>query len=82
MKLYTEILANYLSQENAQIVFPNLKLNAKEIVEMQCYEALRRIKDILDDDTLEDDECFLKIEEIIRTFKDLGSNGGNRHNFG
>ena len=81
MKLYTEILANYLSQENAQIVFPNLKLNANEIVELQCYEALRRIKDILDDDTLEDDECFLKIEEIIRTFKDLGSNGGNRHNF-
>ena len=80
MKLYTEILANYLSQENAQIVFPNLKLNANEIVELQCYEALRRIKDILDDDTLEDDECFLKIEEIIRTFKDLGSNGGNRHN--
>ena len=81
MKLYTEILANYLSQENAQIVFPNLKLNANEIVELQCYEALRRIKDILDDDTLEDDECFLKIEEVIRTFKDLGSNGGNRHNF-
>lgn len=82
MKLYTEILAHYLSQENAQILFPDLQLNAKEIVEMQCFQALHKIKDILHDDTLEDDECFLKIEEIIYTFEELGSNGGNRHDFG
>ena len=40
MDLYVEILAHYLSQENAHVVFPNLQLNSKEIVEMQCYQAL------------------------------------------
>ena len=82
MELYTEILAHYLSDKNAQIVFPDLHLNAKEIVEMQCYRALCKIKDILHDDTLVDNECFLKIEEIICAFEELGSNGGNRHDFG
>ncbi len=82
MNLYAEILAYYLSQENAHIVFPNLQLNAKEIVELQCYQALHKIKDILNDDTLNDSECFLKIEEIICTFEELGSDGGNRHDFG
>ena len=82
MELYKEILAHYLAQEDAQIVFPDLQLTAKEIVEMQCYQALCRIKNILHDDTLEDDACFLKIEEIICTFEVLGSNGGNRHDFG
>jgi len=81
MKLYAEILSHYLSNENAQILFPDLQLSAKEIVEMQCYQALCKIKGILYDDTLTDDESFLKIEEIICTFRELGSTGGNRHNF-
>lgn len=34
------------------------------------------------DDDLEDDECFIKIEEIVRLFEGLGSGGGNRHDFG
>ena len=36
MELSKEILAYYLAQENAQILFPNLQLNAKEIVEIVC----------------------------------------------
>ena len=32
MKLDTELLANYLSQENAQIIFPDLQLNAAQII--------------------------------------------------
>ncbi len=82
MELYKEILSQYLSQEQAQIIFPDLHLSAKEIVQLQCYQALQKIKDILHDDTLEDQECFMKIEEIICTFEELGSNGGNRHDFG
>ena len=82
MELYIEILSHYLSQEHAQIIFPDLHLSAKEIVELKCYQALHKIKDILHDDTLDDDACFIKIEEIICNFEELGSNGGNRHDFG
>lgn len=33
---------------------------AKEIVEMKCYQALEEIKGILENDGLEDKECFEK----------------------
>lgn len=82
MELYTEILAHYLSGEQAQILFPNLKLSASQIVEMECYQALQRTKDIISDDALEDAECFAKIEEIICALEKAGSNGGTRHDFG
>lgn len=82
MELYAEILAHFLAQENAQIIFPQLQLNAKDIVEMQCYQTLRKIQEIVRDDTLEDKECFDRIEEIICVFETIGSNGGSRHDFG
>ena len=37
---------------------------------------------VIEDDSLEDDECFMKIEEIVCAFENLGSGGGNRHDFG
>ena len=82
MELYAEMLAHYLSGENAQVIFPDLKLDAREIVELQCYRTLQKIKAILNDDTLEDDSCFERIERIVRAFEEAGSNGGTRHDFG
>ena len=82
MELYTEILAHFLAQENAQIIFPQLQLSAKDIIEMQCYKTLLKIQEIVRDDTLEDRECFERIEEIICVFETIGSNGGSRHDFG
>ena len=76
-----EILAHYLSQEQTQIVFPNLKLDCTAIVEGKCYQALHQIKQILEDDRLEDRECFLRIEQIISMLEMLGSTAGNRHDF-
>ena len=51
-------------------------------VECRCYDALKRIRDIILDDQLSDDECFMKIEHIIMILEDLGSDGGIRHDFG
>lgn len=82
MDLYQEILASILEKENIEITFPNLQMSAKEIIEMECYLALQKIKAIIEDDDLEDDECFIKIEEIVRLFEGLGSDRGNRHDFG
>ena len=82
MELNVEILAHFLTQENAQIIFPELKLNAAEIVEMQCYQTLRKIREIVRDETLEDAECFERIERIVCAFEAIGSDGGNRHDFG
>ncbi len=82
MELYKEILANILRKEEIQISFPNLKLDAAQIIEFECYKALKTIKAIIEDDSLEDKECFMKIEEIVCTFEAIGSDGGSRHDFG
>ena len=82
MELYKEILAQILSQQNAQIMFPDLRLDATKIVESECYKALQKIKAVMEDDSLDDESCFRKIEEIVCIFEEMGSSGGGRHDFG
>ena len=43
--------------------------------------ALLRIRDILADDTLSDENCFHRIEAIVRLLEDLGIGCGDRHDF-
>lgn len=81
MKLFQDILKEILMEEEVQVVFPNLKMSPSELVEMRCYMALRKIKKILEDDTLDDKECFAKIEEIVYIFEVMGSDCGTRHEF-
>lgn len=81
MELWKELLAHFLAGEQTTITFPNLQQDAAAIVEGQCYQALKQIKDILEDDRLEDSDCFLKIEHIISTLEILGSDAGSRHDF-
>ncbi len=82
MELYKEILVEVLSRERAEVRFPGLEMDAEKMVETVCYRALCRIRDIIRDDSLSDKECFHKIEEIICTLEELGSDGGDRHDFG
>ncbi len=81
MEFYAEVLASFLSREHAHIIFPDLNINAKEIVELECYKALMQIKAVLEDDSLEDSTCFQRIEEIVCIFEQLGSRCGARHDF-
>lgn len=81
MRLFQNILKEILMEEEVQVIFPNLKMSPSELVEMKCYMALRDIKKILEDDTLEDKECFGKIEEIVHIFEGMGSDCGTRHDF-
>lgn len=83
MELYQEILYHVFANEKIQVSFPELiNTDVTKIVELECYKALGKIKAILEDDALADSECFQQIEEIICTFEELGSGGGNRHDFG
>lgn len=82
MEFYPEVLAAILSQEEANIVFPQLKLDAEQLVEKACYKALAQIKCILEDEQLDDPSCVIKIEKIFRAFEEQGVRCGNRHDFG
>lgn len=82
MELFKEILAHALAYEGVQINISGLEVDASRIVELECYQALQKIKAVIEDDSLEDRECFMKIEEIICAFEEMGSSGGGRHDFG
>lgn len=60
--------------------------DARALAEVMCRDAaaraLRDIRDVLDDETLEDPACFRKIEEIVSVYEALGLDGGSRHDFG
>lgn len=82
MDLFKEILINTLEKEKVEISFPNFTKNIGELFEKECYQALQKIKEILNDDSFDDKECFYRIEEIVKTFEELGCIFLIRHDFG
>ena len=78
MEPCAQILAEYL----AKIIHVEELIDAEKIVHDKCYQALCKIKEILENDVLEDAACFYKIEEIVCALEELGSDAGARHDFG
>lgn len=54
---------------------------AVSLAQDACCQALHEIREVLDDDTLDDPACFHRIEKIVTIYENLGSNGGSRHDF-
>ena len=82
MELYRDMLCRILETEEFEILLPNWNMKVEEMMEMKCYQALQAIKRILEEDELEDEECFDRIEKIISVFETLGSGIYDRHDFG
>lgn len=82
MELYKEIFAQALTDGKIQIVFSGIDDTIAEVVEKQCYQALNKIKAIIADGSLDDPNCFYKIEEIVLALESVGISGGGRHDFG
>ena len=78
MELYEKILCETIARE----VIPALNIDAAQLIEMKCYQAIQAIQQILSDDSLEDSECFYRIEEIVCALEEVGIDGGGRHDFG
>ena len=75
MELYEEILL-----EKLQLTLDPALI--EKIVHDELYQALLKIKKIVENDLLDDRECFMRIEQIVCTLEALGSGGGTRHDFG
>ena len=82
MDLFKEIFLGALNTGEIQVAFRGMEATVAEVIEGKCYQALQKIREILDDDSLDDPECFERIEEIVCVFEEIGSNGGSRHDFG
>lgn len=77
MELHERILCEMIAHE----VIPSLHLDTEKLVEMKCYQVIREIHSIVSDHTLNDAECFQKIEKIVSALDSLGIGGGGRHDF-
>lgn len=64
MELWKELLIGGLQNEHCSLNHLNDN-TLKEIVENRCYKILLQIKKIIDDERLMDEDCFVKIEEIL-----------------
>ena len=78
LELFQEILIHILSKENIKVSFPDFEVNIKELLELESYQALRKIKAIIENDSLSE---FMCIEEIIQVLESVGSDGGSRFDF-
>lgn len=82
MQFIQEILIHVLEKQPLEIAIPALQPGELErIVESSCYQTLLRIQEIVHDESLDDAECFQRIEEIVCAYEAIGSGGGNRHDF-
>ena len=60
----------------------NLSTDTVRYLENRCFEVLGRIREILADDSLDDPECFQRIEKIVCELENIGVDCGSRHDFG
>ena len=77
MEIYEQILARAIAEE----MIPKLRIDSERLMEMKCCQTLLQIYDIVADDTLDDPECFIRIERIVCALEDLGIGGGGRHDY-
>ncbi|MBQ9263656.1 MAG: hypothetical protein IJ189_05530 [Clostridia bacterium] len=78
MTLYWEILLHLWKCQGTD----TLCEDPEAIVGNVCYQAMKKIQTIIRDDCLDDPECFRRMEDIVRVFEEMGSDGGSRHDFG
>lgn len=56
-------------------------LELSKVLLSACYVALEKIREVLSDASIEDDDCFTRIENIVCIYEQLGSECGARHDF-
>ena len=79
MELYQQIIIDGLQRGELSLT---LSADAGRWLEGRCYQTLMKIKSVLEDEELEDEECFLRIEGILAAFEEMGAAVAGRHDCG
>ena len=82
MELWQQILWKALEKADGRQYLPGIVIDAQKIVQMECHKTLKKIKEIVEDESLDDPECFRRMEEILVLFDEIGADDGGRHDFG
>lgn len=80
MELKREIIANYVGKLISDELC-RMDIDFNNVVDTTSSIALTKKRDIVLDDTLDDPECFHRIEEIISILDEAGIDYGIRHDF-
>lgn len=80
MELKREVIANYVGKLISDEL-RRMNIDFNNVVDTTSSIALTKIRDIVLDDTLDDPECFHRIEEIINVLDEAGIDYGTRHDF-
>lgn len=75
MEPYEKILFELLKNNKITVIFTDFKQNFQNIFQTKCCMAVNKIKTVINDDSLDDTERFMKIEEIVCLLDDFGSDG-------
>ena len=79
--LYPELYRELIAKELGKMMLNTLdgaQVNCAEIVADVSYQALQKIKAVIEDDSLSEFDC---IGQIVSIFEELGTGGGARHNW-
>ena len=79
MQILQRMVADMLSRGEVMLSLPQ---ETMDYVEKRCFVLLEQIRQILADDTLDDPECFQRIESIVSLLESNGIDCGTRHDFG
>ena len=82
MELFQNIFLQAVMDGKVQVVFHCGEQTVAEVMENICFQTLAKIKGIVQNESLSDKECFLKIEEIVCALEEIGADCGTRHDFG
>lgn len=78
MDLLQEIIEKIKKDDAENLILPNSQISIKPILAFRCYVALKSIKAVLDNDSLNEDDCWLNIKHIVDIFEELGSDCKNK----
>ena len=81
MENFLRALANLLIDQGAAVRIDCGGENLNQLMKDRCWQVLAEIRAVLDDEMLEDPECFQRIEQIVRIYEKLGPGAGSRHDF-
>ena len=80
MELIRELFIDFLKGGALEILISN-NPDFEHLAEKECIKTLDKIRQIIRDDSLDDEECFERIEKIVCLLESKGMDCGARHDF-
>ena len=81
MKFELRTLAKILLDSGAKVHISCGEEALERVMKERCWQALREIRDVLDDEELDDPICFRRIERIVEIYEAMGLGGGSPIDF-